>query len=118
MALQNWPNSARTRAVLCWVVLSAPIRVGSTRCMVRYTVTDVAWFTKAQPTAADDVTGADEVAGAPAGFEAAAVPQPASAEHSSTASTVPRAWRGDIMHLGRTPRLISSLAAVKARPPR
>jgi hypothetical protein len=85
-------------------------------------VTDVAWFTLAQPTAvaasdaeADDVTGADEVArvdevaGAPVGSEAVAEAQPASAEHSSTASTVPRTWRGDIMLLRRTPRSISSI---------
>jgi hypothetical protein len=69
-------------------------------------VTDVAWFTLAQPTAgaagdaaADAVTGADEAAGAPAGFEAVADAQPAIAEHSSTASTVPRTWRGDLMLL-------------------
>jgi hypothetical protein len=79
-------------------------------------VTDVAWFTPAQPTTeaandaeaddpgtddaeADDVTGADEVAGAPAGFETVADAQPATTEHSSTASTVPRTWRGDIMLL-------------------
>src|SRR5271169_1779789 len=106
MALQSWPNSARTRAVLCWVVLSAPIRVGSTRCMVRRTVTDVAWFTLAQPTAgaaagdaaADDVTGADEAAAdeaarVPAGLDAVTDPQPATAEHSRAASTVPRTWR-------------------------
>ena len=113
MASQNWPNSARTLAGLVWVVLSAPARVGSTRCMVRCTVTDVAWFTLAQPTAADadgvaevgdDVAAPgdavpDEVAGAPAAVEVVAEPQPASAEHSSTASTVPRTWRGDIMLL-------------------
>src|SRR5271157_2306105 len=116
MALQNWPNSARTRAALCWVVLSAPIRVGSTRCMVRCTVTDVAWSTLAQPTAAaggdaetDDATAADEAAGAPAAAEDVTEAHPASAEHSSTASTGPRTWRGDIMLLGRTPRSISSI---------
>ena len=37
--------------------------------------------------------------------------QPASAEHSSTASTGPRAWRGDIMLLGRTPRSVSSIVS-------
>jgi len=85
---------------------------------VRITVTDVAWFTLAQPTAVaadddaadddaaaadaaapeDDVTGADD-GGAAAGDEAVTEPHPASAEHSSTASTVPRTWRGDIMLL-------------------
>lgn len=48
---------------------------------------------------AADVAGADDVAPAPAGAEAVAEPHPASAEHSSTASTVPRTWRGDIMVL-------------------
>ena len=69
-------------------------------------MTDVAWFTLAQPTAgaagdaaADDVTGADEAAGAPVGFEAVADAQPAIAEHSSAASTIPRTWRGDLMLL-------------------
>ena len=84
---------------------------------MRITVTDVAWFTLAQPTAAaanadgpgvdaaddaaaadapdDDVAGADD-GGAAAGDEAVTEPHPASAEHSSTASTVPRTWRGDI----------------------
>jgi len=52
---------------------------------------DAAW--------AADVAGADDVAPAPAGAEAATEPHPASAEHSSTASTVPRTWRGDIMVL-------------------
>jgi hypothetical protein len=52
---------------------------------------DAAW--------AADVPGADEVAPAPAGTEAVTEPHPASAEHSSTASTVPRTWRGDIMVL-------------------
>jgi hypothetical protein len=82
-------------------------------------VTEVAWFTLAHPVAAaaagaeaedpvpedaasgdaaDDVA-ADDVAPAPAGAEAATEPHPASAEHSSTASTVPRTWRGDIMVL-------------------
>ena len=46
---------------------------------------------------AADVAGADDVAPAPA--EAVAEPHPASAEHSRTASTVPRTWRGDIMVL-------------------
>ena len=46
-----------------------------------------------------DVAGADDVAPAPAGAEAVTEPHPASAEHSSTASTVPRTWRGDIMVL-------------------
>jgi len=101
---------------LCWVLLSAAARVGSTRCMSRCTVTDVAWFTLAHPAAveeaapgdaaaedagaedarADDVAGADEVAPAPAGAEAVTEPHPASAEDTSTASTVPRTWRGDI----------------------
>ena len=52
---------------------------------------DAAW--------AADVAGADDVAPAPAGAEAVTEPHPASAEHSSTASTVPRTWRGDIMVL-------------------
>jgi hypothetical protein len=79
--------------------------------MTRCTVTEVAWFTLAHPVAAaaagvaedtawsDDVAGADDVAPAPAGAEAETEPHPASAEHSSTASTVPRTWRGDIMVL-------------------
>jgi hypothetical protein len=50
---------------------------------------DAAW--------AADVADADDVAPVPAGAEAATEPHPASAEHSSTASTVPRTWRGDIM---------------------
>ena len=127
MASQNWPNSARTLAGSVWVMLSAPARVGSIRCMVRCTVTDVAWFTLAQPTAvaaaltpgdaapgdaaADDVAAPgdaavddDEAADetpppAPAAEEAATEPHPASAEHSSTVSTDPRTWRGDIMLL-------------------
>ncbi|MGH3176247.1 MAG: hypothetical protein ACRDPF_20595 [Streptosporangiaceae bacterium] len=52
---------------------------------------DAAW--------AADVPGADDVAPAPPGAEAVTEAHPASAEHSSTASTVPRAWRGDIMVL-------------------
>jgi hypothetical protein len=52
---------------------------------------DAAW--------AADVAAADDVAPAPAGAEAVTEPHPASAEHSSTASTVPRTWRGDIMVL-------------------
>ena len=52
---------------------------------------DAAW--------AADVAGADDVAPAPAGAEAVTEAHPASAEHSSTASTVPRTWRGDIMVL-------------------
>jgi hypothetical protein len=84
-------------------------------------VTEVAWSTLAHPVAdvaaagvaeaeaeaedaapedaawAADVAGADDVAPAPAG--AVTEPHPASAEHSSTASTVPRTWRGDIMVL-------------------
>ncbi len=80
-------------------------------------MTDVAWFTLAQPTAvagaadpaADDDTEADEAAGAPAGFDAVTEPQPATAEDSSTASTVPRTWREDIMSLGRTPCSIRSI---------
>ena len=99
MAPQNWLNSVRTRAGLVWVTTSAPARIGSTRCMARYTVTDVAWSTLAQPTAsAEDVKDAED---------AVAEPHPASAEHnstasaehSSTASTGPRTWRGDIMLL-------------------
>jgi hypothetical protein len=88
-------------------------------------VTEVAWSTPAHPVAAAgvaededededeapedagaeeaawvaDVPGADDVAPAPAGAEAVTEPHPASAEHSSTASTVPRTWRGDIMVL-------------------
>ena len=74
---------------------------------MRCTVTDVAWLTLAQPiaaaavvagaddgaAAADDVTGGDDVAPDPAPVEAVTEPHPASAEHSSTASTVPRTWR-------------------------
>ena len=48
---------------------------------------------------AADVAGADDVPATPAGAEAVTEPHPASAEHSRTASTVPRAWRGDIMVL-------------------
>jgi hypothetical protein len=48
---------------------------------------------------AADVADADDVAPAPAGAEAVTEPHPASAEHSRTASTVPRTWRGDIMVL-------------------
>jgi hypothetical protein len=89
-------------------------------------VTEVAWSTLAHPAAdaaaadvaedededeapedaapedaawAADVADADDVAPAPAGAEAVTEPHPASAEHSSTASTVPRTWRGDIMVL-------------------
>jgi hypothetical protein len=87
--------------------------------MVRWTVTDVAWFTLAQPTAPavgaaapDDAPPDDAAPDDPAAADEAAVPlaaaedaedvaeaQPATAEHSSTASTVPRTWRGDIMLL-------------------
>ena len=52
---------------------------------------DAAW--------AADVADADDVAPAPAGAETVTEPHPASAEHSRTASTVPRTWRGDIMVL-------------------
>jgi hypothetical protein len=87
-------------------------------------VTEVAWSTLAHPVADDaaagvaedqddapedaapedaagaaDVADADDVAPAPAGAEAVTEPHPASAAHSSTASTVPRTWRGDIMVL-------------------
>jgi hypothetical protein len=87
-------------------------------------VTEVAWSTPAHPVAdaaaaavaeaeddapedagaedaawAADVADADDAAPAPAGAEAATEPHPASAEHSSTASTVPRTWRGDVMVL-------------------
>ena len=76
-------------------------------------MTEVAWSALAHPVAAaaaadvagdedagaDDVTGADDEAPAPAGAEAVTEPHPASAEHSRTASTVPRTWRGDIMVL-------------------
>ena len=87
-------------------------------------MTEVAWSTLAHPVAdaapadvaevaedeaedagaedaawAADVAGADDVAPAPAGAEAVTEAHPASAEHSSTASTVPRTWRGDIMVL-------------------
>jgi hypothetical protein len=86
-------------------------------------VTEVAWPTLAHPVAdaaaaggaededapedagaedaacAADVADADDVAPAPAGAEAVTEPHPARAEHSSTASTVPRTWRGDIMVL-------------------
>jgi len=91
-------------------------------------VTEVAWSTLAHP-GADDAAGgvaededdapeddapedaawaadvpdadadADDVAPAPAGAEAVTEPHPATAEHSRTASTVPRTWRGDIMVL-------------------
>jgi hypothetical protein len=102
------------------MVLSEPARVGSTRRMVRYTVTDVASFTLAQPVvaaagdpSADDVAAAaeaddvaapddaapDDAAGAPAAVEAVTEAHPARAEHSSTASTVPRTGGGDIMLL-------------------
>jgi hypothetical protein len=87
--------------------------------MVRWTVTDVAWFTLAQPTAPavdaappDDAAPDDAAPDDPAAADEAPVPlaaaedaedvaeaQPATAEHSSTASTVPRTWRGDIMLL-------------------
>jgi hypothetical protein len=110
MASQNWPNSARTLTGSVWVMMSASARVGSTRCMLRCTVTDVAWFTLAQPTAAaaagEDAAGEDAAADASDGEapaaatdETVAEPHPASAEHSSTASTVPRTSRGDIMLL-------------------
>ena len=52
---------------------------------------DAAW--------AADAAAADDVAPAPAGAEAVTEPHPASAEHSRTASAVPRTWRGDIMEL-------------------
>jgi hypothetical protein len=74
--------------------------------MLRCTVTDVAWPTPAQPVAADaeaaaadpaavaddagaDDAGADDVVPDPAALEAVTEPHPASAEHSSTASTGP-----------------------------
>jgi hypothetical protein len=50
-------------------MLSAPTRVGSTRCTERRTVTDVAWFTLAQPTAgaaSAEPAGVAELAGAAA----------------------------------------------------
>ena len=81
-------------------------------------MTEVAWSALAHPVAdaaaADVAEAEDEDAGAedaacaadvaddapaPAGAEAVTEPHPASAEHSSTASTVPRTWRGDIMVL-------------------
>jgi hypothetical protein len=82
-------------------------------------VTEVAWFALAHPVAdaaaadvageedddapedagAEDAAWAADVAPAPAGAEAVTEPHPASAEHSRTASTVPRTWRGDIMEL-------------------
>jgi hypothetical protein len=86
-------------------------------------VAEVAWFTPAHPAAAAagvaedpededpedaapedaawaaDVADADDVSPVPAGAEAVTEPHPASAEHSSTARTVPRTWRGDIMVL-------------------
>jgi hypothetical protein len=82
--------------------------------MTRCTVTDVAWLTLAHPVAvaggedaggedagADDAgaeeAGADDEAPAPAGAEAVTEAHPASTEHSSTASTVRRTWRGGIM---------------------
>src|ERR1700749_1469028 len=102
--------------------------------MTRCTVTEVAWSTSAHPGAAaatggedaeeggaedagtddagtDDAPGADDEAPAPAGAEAVTEPHPASAEHSSTASAGPRTWRGDIMLLGRIPRVIRSTAS-------
>jgi hypothetical protein len=113
-------------------LLSEPNRVGSTRCSTRCTETDVAWLTSEQPAAAataaaeaapaeaageaepaaaaeaepDDAAPAEDAADdepePAAGAEATTEPHPASAEHSSTASTVPRTWRGDIMRIGRT----------------
>src|SRR5260370_37981146 len=68
-AWQNWPNSARTRVASCWVMVRSPALVGSTRCMVRCTVTDVAWFTLAQPGAA---AGAPEAADPPTAQDAVA----------------------------------------------
>jgi hypothetical protein len=87
-------------------------------------VAEVAWSTLAHPVADDAAAGVaedeapedaapedaawaadvadadvDDVAPAPAGAEAVTEPHPASAEHSRTASTVPRTWRGDIMVL-------------------
>ena len=82
-------------------------------------MTEVAWSAPAHPVAdaaaadvaedeaedgdagAEDAAWAADVADAPApaGAEAVTEPHPASAEHSSTASTVPRTWRGDIMVL-------------------
>ena len=131
MAAHSWLYSARTSVVSCWVLLSEPSRVGSTRCSTRCTETEVAWLTSEQPAAAataaaedageaaedaedaaepedepDDAAPAGDPAGdepwPAAGAEAATEPHPASAEHSSTASTVPRTWRGDIMRIGRT----------------
>jgi len=88
--------------------------------MVRCTVTDVAWFTLAQPGAAAgapeaadpaaedaeaddaeaaDAPAADDVAEPAAGAEAVTEPHPASTEHSSIPRTVPRTWRTDIMPL-------------------
>ena len=129
MAAHSWLYSARTRVVSCWVLLSEPSRVGSTRCSTRCTETDVAWLTSEQPAAAatasaeaapaedageaelaaaaeaepDDVAPAEDAADdepePAAGAEATTEPHPASAEHSSTASTVPRTWRGDIMRI-------------------
>src|SRR5215469_13851545 len=58
-AAQNWPYSARTSAASCWVLVSAPALVGSTRCMTRCTVTDVARFRPAQPAGAAAAAGAD-----------------------------------------------------------
>ena len=69
-------------------------------------VTDVAWSTLAQPTA--NAAGA---AAADDDDDAAAEPHPATAEDSSTASTVPRTWREDIMPLGRTPCSIRSIVS-------
>src|SRR5689334_25383939 len=61
MAAHSWLYSARTRVVSCWVLLSAPSRVGSTRCSTRCTETDVALLTSEQPAAA--ATAAAEDAG-------------------------------------------------------
>jgi hypothetical protein len=58
---------------------------------------DAAWAADVADADADD--DADDVAPAPAGAEAVTEPHPASAEHSRTASAVPRTWRGDIMVL-------------------
>src|SRR5947209_3049691 len=123
MAAHSWLYSARTKVVSRWVLASAACLVGSTRCRTRCTVTDVAWVTSEQPAAsataaaedpaapaedeADDVAPAEAADDEPwpaAGAEATTEPHPASAEHSSTASTVPRTWRGDIMRVGRAVR--------------
>jgi hypothetical protein len=77
--------------------------------MLRWTVTEVAWLTLAQPRA-ELAAGAEDVAGAAgADDDVTAEPHPARAMHSSPATTVPRTWREVIMAFGRSPRRFSSI---------